>query len=410
MSLSVLQAANYILPLITVPYLVRVLGPEKFGLVAFAQAFAQYFVMFIDYGFNFSATREIALHRRDSHRLSEIFSSVIFAKLILAAAAVLIFVVIVSTFGKFRQDALLYAVAFSVIIGNLMFFQWFFQGMEKMKYITLLNITTKVVFVLLIFYFVKRESDYVLTALFYSLGFIFSGLISIYVVCRHFSVKLVIPSIKAIKREFINGYYIFITAIASSLYTTGNIFILGMLTNNIIVGYYSAGEKLVKAVQALFNPISQSIFPHISALAGSSKTAALSFVRKVVLFSGAFTFLISLLLLVFAPQIVQIVLGDKFAPTVVVIRILAFLPFVCSLGNIFGTQLMINLGLSKVFAWIISGAGIVNLILAIILIPLYRQNGMALAVITTETLITLSMFIVLEIRQLSPRNKWIVRG
>ena len=409
-SLSVLQGSNYILPLISVPYLVRVLGPEKFGLIAFAQAFVAYFGYIIEYGFNFTATKEISMHRYNKDKVNEIFSLIFYAKLALTLVAFLLFTFMIILFSKFRSDAMLYYVVFAGLVGNLFFFQWYFQGIEKMKFITILNVTAKIIFIIFIFIFVRHEQDYVLAALFNSSGFVLAGLISVYFVSIKFKIRIVPSSIRAILREISSSFNIFITQIAPTLYTTSNVFILGLMTNNTIVGYYSVGEKLVKAVQAAFNPISQTIFPHVSYLVKTSKMTALKFLRKVTIISASATLFFSIVTFFFAPQIVTILFGEAFIPAISVVKILAFLPFVGCLGNIFGAQIMINFNLGHIYAYVVSSAGVFNVILAIILIPYLKQNGIAASVISTETIVTILLFIVLEVMQLSPRKKNIEEG
>jgi len=130
LSLSVLQGVNYILPLITVPYLVRVLGPEKFGLLAFIRAFVQYFAILTAYGFGFSATRKISICREDKERVSEIFSSVILIKSGFMLISFFVLTALVFAIPKFNTERMVYLFAFGMVVGNVLFPVWFFQGME----------------------------------------------------------------------------------------------------------------------------------------------------------------------------------------------------------------------------------------------------------------------------------------
>jgi PST family polysaccharide transporter len=156
-SLSTIEAANYILPLITVPYLVRVLGPAKFGLVAFAQALIQYFITFTDYGFQLTATRAISVARDDAGKVSRIFSAVTLTKAVFMLASFAAVSAIVFSVPKFRQDALLYIFAFGMVIGDVLFPVWLFQGLERMKFIAALNLLSRALFVMAIFIFVRKN-------------------------------------------------------------------------------------------------------------------------------------------------------------------------------------------------------------------------------------------------------------
>ncbi len=395
-SLSVLQVVNYILPLITLPYLVRVLKPDKFGLVAFAQAFVQYFSILTDYGFNLSATREISIHREDKDKVSEIFSTVLSIKIGLFVISLAIFSAIVFNVGKFRRDWLVYYLAFGIVVGKVLFPVWFFQGMERMRYITILNILAKSIFTVSIFVFVRSMDDYLYVPLLNSLGFIFAGCIALCVVRNKFEVSFKKPTWQSIRYHLREGWYIFISTVAISLYTVSNTFILGLFAGNTAVGYYSAAEKIVKALQRLLMPITQTVYPYLNKLAYNSKEKAVSFIKKLTRYVGTATFLISTLLLIFAKPIVEIVLGRQYMESVTVLRILSFLIFLIALSNIFGILTMLTFDYKRAFSRILVIAGLLNIILALFLAPHYKHIGISIAVLITESFVTIAMYLFLR--------------
>ncbi len=401
LSLSSVQIANYLLPLITLPYLVRVLGPEKFGLIAFSQAFIQYFILITDYGFNLSATREISIYRDNKEKVSEIFSAVMSIKFALMLLSFLIMSIIVFSFEKFRVEWNIYFLTFGMVFGNVLFPIWFFQGIESMRQIAMLNMLAKAISTFSIFIFIKTQSDYIYVPLINSLGFITAGIIGLWLVVNKFIIKLKIPTTEEIKRQLKEGWHIFISTIAISLYTTSNTFILGIFTNNTIVGYYSAGEKIVRAVLGLLEPVSRTVYPHISKLASESRESALNFIRKLVRFVGITTFFISLMLFVFAPYVSDIILGKQFKESIIVIRILAFLPFIVGLSNIFGIQTMLNFGLKELFTKVLITASFINIVLGLILTPYLKHVGISMSFLITEIFVTLSMYLVLYYRGLN---------
>jgi PST family polysaccharide transporter len=396
LSLSFLQFANYIFPLITLPYLVRVLGPEKYGLIAFAQAFIGYFQILTDYGFNLSATREISINRENKEKVSEIFSSVMIIKFFLLLLSLGLMTIIVFSFKKFRQDWLIYYLTFGMVLGQTLFPIWFFQGMERMKYITFLNVLAKLIFTIAIFIFVKKASDYLYVPLLNSLGFIVAGVLALWIVFKDFGVFFRIPNFKDLKYQLKEGWYIFISTVAISLYTISNTFILGLFTNNTIVGYYSAAEKIIRAIQGFLAPISQTIYPYVSKLMNESKEIGVKFIRKVTLLIGGFSFILSFFIFMFADLIVRIILGSQFTESIIVLRIIAFLPFIIGLSNVFGIQTMLTLNYKKAFSNILIFASIINITLAFILVPMFKHVGTSASVLISEIFVTGAMFSFLQ--------------
>jgi len=200
--LAALQATNFLIPLIILPYLVRVLGMERFRLIAFAQAFTQYFIIITDYGFNLSATREISICRGDHKRVSVIFCSVMVIRFALLVVCAIVFFAIISGFSKFQIEWELYLFSFGLVVGNILFPVWFFQGMEKMKYITYFNLSSKIVSLVAILFFIQRASDYLYVPLINSVGLWFSGLASLLLIKNQFKVGFILPSRKNLTKYF----------------------------------------------------------------------------------------------------------------------------------------------------------------------------------------------------------------
>src|SRR5574344_134325 len=151
--LIITQLVNYVLPLLTMKYLLVTVGVSYFGKISFAQAFIGYFIVVVDYGFNMTATRDIARCADDRHKVVNLFVNVLYAKLALLFVCTLIMVALVFSFERFRADANIYLLFWGVVVGSCLFPQWFFQGIQKMGYITVINALIKTLLLLLIFAF-----------------------------------------------------------------------------------------------------------------------------------------------------------------------------------------------------------------------------------------------------------------
>jgi PST family polysaccharide transporter len=395
-SLSVLQGVNYILPLITLPYLVRVLGVEYFGVLAFATATVAYFHLITDYGFNLTATREISVHRDNKAKVVEIFSSVIIIKIIFMIFSLMILFIIVFSFDVFLKYWEIYFFTFGAVIGQVLFPIWFFQGMEQMKYITYLNILAKSIFTIAIFIFVQNKEDYYIVPILTSLGFMVAGIWSLVIIHKKFNIKFEFQNIDIIKYYLIDGWYVFISNLANGFYTYSTIFILGVFTNNVIVGYYSAGERLIKVVQSFFTPLFQTIYPYIATKKVQSINSSMTIIRKLTIIIGLFSLFISFLVFYNAELLVSVVLGEHFGDSIAVVKILSLLPLTYALSNIFGVQTMLNHGRQKAYSKIFIYATVLNLVLSLVLIPIYKEVGTAATALLTEIFFTIAMFFYLQ--------------
>ena len=303
-SLSILQTFTYILPLLTLPYLVRVLGSEKFGLVVFAQAFIIFFNILVDYGFNLSATREISVNRENKEKLTEIFSSVMSIKFILIGISFTILSIIIFSFEKFSNNIDLYYLTFLWVIGQALFPIWYFQGLEKMKYITIVNITSKLIFTIAIFIFIQNETDYILVPILNGLGFIIGGILSLWIVHKDFNQKFQIQSFKILIMYFKDSSQFFLSRLSSVGYSNVNTFLAGILLSPVFVTYYYLADKAVSVILTLFSPIVQTIYPYLA------KKYNFVFLVKLVSILMAVSLLVVFLGYLFSDLISIILLGE----------------------------------------------------------------------------------------------------
>jgi PST family polysaccharide transporter len=226
------------------------------------------------------------------------------------------------------------------------------------------------------------------------------GLAGLVMARRDFPIRFVFPSAAVLKRELAEGWHLFLSRMATTLYTTSNTVILGLFASSTLVAYYAAGDKIVRAIQGLQLPLSQAIFPHIGRLASESKAAALAFTAKVGKLVSIVTLVLSAALFLTAPQVVRLVLGEQFAPSVTVVRILSLLPFIIGLSNILGVQVMVNFGLTKALTRILATAGAIDLILAFALVVPLHYIGVSIAMLVAEIYITMAMYVTLRHRGL----------
>jgi PST family polysaccharide transporter len=337
-SLTSLKVLTYILPLITFPYLIRVLGIEKFGLIMFAQATMYYFEIVVDFGFNLSATREVALNAKKPNKLNEIISAVFSIKFMLLLFSFLVLIVAINLFDRFLQDSMLYYYSFLKIIALAFFPVWFFQGIEKMKYITLIDILSKSIFTVLIFVFVQSESDYILVPLISGVGYIVGTIFSLIYLFKRFKKSFIICSFSVIKKYFNDSLMFFLSRVSVSLYTTSNAFVLGLVTSNIMVGYYAVAEKLYMVIRQMYQPIVQVIYPYIS------KTRNVKFFKKLYPIIILLNFIGIYVLWQFAAEIIQLVTTETFFESVKVFRILLIVACIVVPSVLIGYPFLAALG------------------------------------------------------------------
>ncbi len=397
--LSGLQMITYILPLIILPYLFRVLGADKFGLIAFAQAFVQYFMILTDYGFNVSATKEISIHRHIGTKVSEVFSSVMLIKMTMAFISLIIMATIVYFIPKFKEDWIVYALSFGAVVGNTLFPVWFFQGTEKMKYIAILNIIGGIILATLIFVFVKGPQDYLWVPMANSLVFLFTGLVGQFIIWYRFKISYTFAGYTLVKQQLRAGWDIFISLLAINAYTTTRVFTVGLLTNNTTTGYYSIAEKIANVAQTFpLSSFTQAIFPRLSKIFSKNKFKALvimQHVQHITIYIAA----ICLPIFIFcAPWIVKIVCGVDYPETILSLQLLILSVFFIS-ANAFRVQFLLVCGKTAIYSRIHVFMAMLGLPLLFLLVHFFSFVGAALATVVIEAgIFTITYFTVKKLK------------
>ncbi|EMG4210543.1 flippase [Salmonella enterica] len=394
--LFIVQGGNYLIPLLTFPYLLRVLGPTSFGLLGFFQATIQYCILLIEYGFNWTATEAIAKNKKSKEKVTIIFWGVFWAKVFLASTSILLLLILIMVFDIYAQHFLVILAFIPLIVSNIIYPVWFFQGIEEMKWITICTLLAKLIIVPTTFIFVNNPNDIWVAAFIQSCSMMLSGLISVYIIMRKKWVSKIIFDYVYIRKCLSDGWHLFISTSAISLYTTSTTIILGAIAGPIAVGYYNTANTIRGAMQGLLNPIAQAIYPRISYLITEDYQSALFLIKRMLKYFCCIALLSSLSLFIYAAPIIKIVAGTGYDGAVTVLRWMSFIPFFVAMSNIFGVQTMLTHGYKKEFSFVLIISGVLNILLILPLVYFESQAGAAMALLLTEVFVTAMMYIFLR--------------
>ena len=391
MWLSALQVAGYVFPLITMPYLARVIGVDGFGKIAFANAIMIWINIIAEWGFNQSATRDVAQNRDNHQRVSEIFSNVLWARCLLMFLSLAILLLLIALIPKFREESAIILVTFLMVPGHIFFPDWFFQAIEKMRYISILNIVIKFIFTVAVFIFIKEPNDYILQPLFISLGYVFCGCIALYFILYKWNVKIFPPKFSAIFSTIKKSTDIFINNVAPNLYNSFSQMLLGIMGGATANGFYEGGNKLYTISSNLLHILTRTFFPFLSRKPEKHKVF-------VLITMGVTTVVVSLLF-IFAPYLIRFVLSGEFNNSIVIVRILAISLFFVMLYNCYGMCYLIIQKKERVLRQITIYVSIFGMIVSWWFIKQYSYIGAAFTVALCRVLLGVVTFIVAKVIQ-----------
>lgn len=395
-SLGLVQVANYVFPFITVPIVSRIIGPDKFGVLSFASSFVTYFTLLINFGFDLSATRAIAANRNNVEERNKVFNQVVTAKILLFSISLVLFVIALFTVPQLRDEKQVAIFSFFLCFSWVITPNWLYQGMQELSRVAMFNMVTKVIFTVIILLVIKEKSDYVWQPLAISIAQIIVGIYSFLYAIRRYKISLRLTRLQPVMELLWKEKVIFFSMVVINLYTTTNVVLLGFLQSHEQVGFYSAGYRIIVIIQSLISiPLSQAMFPFIGSAFSQSRERGLEVVKQMLPVVTFLTFSAAFVLWLFGPIVIIMLYGHKFEPSIMVFRILAFVPVVIGWSNMFGIQTMINLKMDKVFFRITALGAVSSILLNFLFVTRFGFVGTAMSWVLTEILIVLCMYFVL---------------
>ena len=395
-SLGVLQVANYLIPFLVLPIISRILGASLFGSVSYAQNIITYLTLLVNYGFEYSATRQISIAREDKAKTDAIFWSVIAAKSCLLVVSFAILAVLPFCMERVACDPKLYIYTALVNIGFVFFPTWYLQGVQQMDKMAWANFFAKLLGAVLVLTLVREASAYRFYPLMMSVASIVIGIGAMIYVIRHFGISRPKFTRQTMREVMQAGAPIFLNNIFIAFYSTANMTLLGIYAADDVIGYFSGAQRLVQALNmVVVMPVSMAVYPEISRRFAESKVQGVQFLKQVLLWAGGASAIVSLVAFAAAPLIIRIMYGAGFEPSVALLRWLSPIPFLVMVATLLTVQGMYGLGLQRWAPW-------VGLILAVScvgmnlwLLPLIGVRGVCISWIAAEILECLLVGIIL---------------
>lgn len=391
-SLSSLNLLSFIFPLLLIPYLTRTIGVEYYGEYIFSFSIFQYCLLLINFGFDYSATKLISINRNDTSMVSDVLTNVTLIRLIFALFASLLLLLFFIVFPNLSSNKLLYLFGFGILWGQAITPFWLFQGVEKMGYITIINLLTRIISTGLIFLFIQKPLDFYLINLFQSIGFLISGFASLFLINYYLKINYSRPSLSRMKFYLLDSWHIFLSTVSMSFYREANIIILGLTTNYVVVGQYAAIEKVIKAMQSLMEPLSKALFPFFGRKLNGSEGIDSGFGKFAKIY-GLLLLLLTALLYFIGHYLIIWYLGNSFLSAIIIFQFLLPVIFLGGLNYYLGIIGLINLGFNKYFLKAVFISGITSVLLCYFLSRFLGATGAAIAMSSGEFVLLLLILI-----------------
>jgi len=338
-SLTLIQVANFIIPIVIVPYAIRVLGVEEFGSATYAQNIVAYLTILVNFGFEYSATQNISIHKDDRRKLISIFYSVLFFKFCLLLLSFIILFVCCTSIDKFSNNISLYICAALINVGWFLFPTWFFQGVESMSQMAFFNLFSRALSAIMIFVLVADSQDSTLYVLFLSMGMILAGVCAFLYVIKKYKLYYSSKEFEFDLDTIRKGFPIFLNSVFVFLYTNAGITMMGFCVSEYDLGIYQGTHKIVMAIMMLTSmPINVALFPRISKKFDESFRVGWTFFKKSFVVVLLFSLFVSLLTFLFSDFFVDVFFKKGCEDAYTLMKMFSILPFFVTLASLLTVQ------------------------------------------------------------------------
>ena len=385
-SLSLLEISNYLFPLITLPYVVRTLGPDNYGFLAISVAITNYLLIIVGYGFNIWATKEIAQNKTLDYR-NYIFSGVIYSKLFIAILILFFSYTLLLFLDIDRVLRILLMVSFLLVIPNIFYPIWFFQGIQKMHYLTIFHFLLKLINMILIFTLINDYNDFYLVPLFTLLSSTFISIISLILLYRNFKIKFIYLNLNQITSFLIKPFQIFLNHFWDTFHTNLPILSLSFFVSPSEVAYFSVAEKIVNALSNILKTFSRAIFPFFASIINNSVGHAKELINKIGMNLFFITLLVVLLVNIFSSQIIEILFGEDYFASILILKVLSFFCLFTTLKQFIITQGLINFNRFNLAAKVPFYGSLLSLFLMPLITFFYGPIGLSFTIVLLELIL-----------------------
>jgi O-antigen/teichoic acid export membrane protein len=396
-SVGMIQVANYVFPMISIPIISRIIGPDRLGVINFTASFIAYFTLMIGFGFDLTATRKVASDPHNEEKRNMVFSEVFSSKCLLLAISILIFTVCVVYIPQLALERELAIYTFLICFSTVMTQNWLFQAMQDLTKMAVLNLSSKVVFTVMVLLLIRTKDDYTWQPLALSLSQILMAAASFCWAIKRYKLKWYRTKLSRCLELLWEEKTFFFSLCIMNLYTNTNIIILGLVQNPTDVGYYTAGQKMISIIQIILTvPLAQVLFPYMSKAFADDFDKGLDIAQRLLPVVFVFTFISGIGVIIFAPYLIGFFYGSAFSPAIEVCRVLAFIPMIIAMATILGIHVMLNLKMDKVFFKVVCFGALFSIIANLFLVTKLGYLGAAYTWTLTELFILAAFFLMLR--------------